>query len=1116
MEQLASRIDRVEKHLDTYGTIVVKSPDVWGEARLTKYRADVESVLVSKRSSFTPTLSAAISRTDQAFLASSLALQAALGGTQAALISPTDRVGTVVTESFQVSSSGQLILGPDGKPVPIKTSTPTVIADETLTDQSPPTATAAPSDGFTFSRTNLVHASKPEGLGGEIGLEPTVVNNQLARYLNHLNQLRRTNDGDDLSDSPGYALHLVRIPVSVLPGKNTREGYGAEVTISVKPHLHDKLLPETFRGLVINDIVDQLRFPLARLIDLPNAADLIDRLVNFEARTKQKEELLARLAERRKLLEQIEQDSTTLLAQAQKSGLKLSDDTRSTLARGRVSSRSLASATAEIQGELANSTEVNDEMSREIKVLNRSIQDMRSRVDVIDQQIGQELRNLRLATGVQQAVSASGDAGSSITEDPEEAIRNEIQRIEAELKTVERSLELPSIPITPSRRSQQPYEPSQLLEVYGRPGYGAIAQSLLTLKSDPHNGRAALLLDVQRILSERINSAYLLLLQRQELWSHCTPYLAQAIRNHDVELVASSREAFQTQLQPLTKKNPAIVELAWGIVAESALLNERLIEDMRLMQTAKNCHCLTTDWMEFFRPEPAPEAVLAFNQYVECRWPVHIFAIDPETDDQNVSDAFSQRREMQLALSLAFVSGQINAQKFMRYARNMELDIETIALNRTAVGFSHGDDTFGWRFYPRVQTPPSRGNLAVVTREMLIGGFKEDQLLRTRRLEPGIRNCTAIMLLPGFVPYAIFDFRTNWFKLTNPAKREFNLKESVQISEEITSLRQLAQVCVNDDACYRPSEAYRLTRAVEQIERRVPLQTSYVQLPFENPLGGFEFFNGGAPDLAPELHGFYGEPGISAVENRESTLFLVGDNFSVHETNVIVGNNLIVPEKMKLISRQVLQVTVKAPVGSVSDSVDVHVATPYGVSNHLLVPLVPSPEAEAQKAASTVSQHEAKFHLDRFAWKSTPAPTVLVRLDDGNEIESLKLALKDRDEKLQVIATGVPAPQLHQVFDASTMQLAAWLTIKSADGAKPPVQKAIGPWKVGKDGTVELKSLVEDKKFLTVLQSLEHGYHPSEVEFAGFVRIPDASGLPTVRLDNSFKLSLVLIEPAQP
>lgn len=52
VERLAEKIDQVEKVLDTYGTVVAKSPDVWGEARLTKYRRDVEDVLSDQLTKF--------------------------------------------------------------------------------------------------------------------------------------------------------------------------------------------------------------------------------------------------------------------------------------------------------------------------------------------------------------------------------------------------------------------------------------------------------------------------------------------------------------------------------------------------------------------------------------------------------------------------------------------------------------------------------------------------------------------------------------------------------------------------------------------------------------------------------------------------------------------------------------------------------------------------------------------------------------------------------------------------------------------------------------------------------------------------------------------------------
>ena len=55
-------------------------------------------------------------------------------------------------------------------------------------------------------------------------LESTVVLDEQSNYLNHLNQLRRVNAGDDLADRPGYGLYLVRIPVTLVAGAQKPTG----------------------------------------------------------------------------------------------------------------------------------------------------------------------------------------------------------------------------------------------------------------------------------------------------------------------------------------------------------------------------------------------------------------------------------------------------------------------------------------------------------------------------------------------------------------------------------------------------------------------------------------------------------------------------------------------------------------------------------------------------------------------------------------------------------------------------------------------------------------------------------------------------------------------------
>src|SRR5262249_10515263 len=150
-------------------------------------------------------------RSDQAYLASAFSLEAALGGAKP--VSGTD-LSSLVSNPEDVVKRTEL-----------------------------------------FKGINLNHFVGPDG---RLALEPTIIEDQKKRFLEHLAELRRINEGDDNADAPGYALNLIRIPISVLSGDCTQVGYGAECTITAMSHLPDDLLPQKFKNLVINDLVKLL------------------------------------------------------------------------------------------------------------------------------------------------------------------------------------------------------------------------------------------------------------------------------------------------------------------------------------------------------------------------------------------------------------------------------------------------------------------------------------------------------------------------------------------------------------------------------------------------------------------------------------------------------------------------------------------------------------------------------------------------------------------------------------------------------------------------------------------------------------------------------------------
>ena len=100
--------------------------------------------------------------------------------------------------------------------------------------------------------------SNPTAPNPPASLEPIVVLDEHSNYLNHLNQLRRINAGDDLADRPGYGLYLVRIPVTLSPGPRSRRGKGAIISVSAKPVMSKHTLRTALRDVVINETVNNL------------------------------------------------------------------------------------------------------------------------------------------------------------------------------------------------------------------------------------------------------------------------------------------------------------------------------------------------------------------------------------------------------------------------------------------------------------------------------------------------------------------------------------------------------------------------------------------------------------------------------------------------------------------------------------------------------------------------------------------------------------------------------------------------------------------------------------------------------------------------------------------
>jgi hypothetical protein len=904
IETLASNIDWLERYIDDWGSVVAKSPDIWGEARLTRHRDEYEQQLRGLVTKFELQTNATVSSRDLADLQQLLALEilTAPGGSESASVSASSNRQNeteAATNNITINADGALAnsLNRSNVTNPIP---PADDDDAAATPPAPPSFPGLPSSSPATSSQVPVSTAR-------ISLEPTIALDQQARYLNHLHELRRLGEGDDTADSPGYSMNLVRIPISILPGHQSRKGFGAEATITATPYVSNATLGDTFRNLVINDLVELLSLPTLRIAENYT-------LVSDSSKDSQRLEERSELGQSQSTSETTEPDTVLTELEAQKDAFNV----------------------LYLEGYDSNTTPKAADI-------------------IIDE------RNFQS-----------------------------------------------SIALSSLRNGRYPIPGSQIVPCFGTAIFDAGNCAF-----DQLQGRDARwqgggvdednrmhMLDVRSFLYRELQGAYDLATSPDVLpivISMIEGGLAEKVINDNPREIVLLKNEFHGLVRELriglapnpTKlhQNTLSLELAWAVVVEAALLDRQLEEDLYRTAEAKGASQLTTSPALYYLPthclDPSDEyyadylqAAGQFAEYVKVRWPVHVFALDPVTQDQNVDEEFRRRRELQLAMTVGFLNGQVSGNSLTRFARTLEQDMRTVAINRTVVGFSHGEDTFGWRFTPRIQSPPPVGQLRAFG-QTLIGGPSRDADLAQRELEPGTRECVALVLMPSFVPYCDFDVRTDWYSLTNPRQTELSMRDTMRLSRSVTAMRNSAAICSQCQHLYRPGEVDRLLRRVDQLDRELPLQSMRVQVPYENTVGGFQMFNTGVTDLAPQLVGWHGGPGIQVsqvtpskievdkgIERRSNftALYLIGKNFSVHGTEVIAGGRLV--NLVHLESREIMHVEIPRDVMTVQidgqDYVPIHISTPYGVTSHLHVPAIDldkkKDDAAAAAAEATLTQ----------------------------------------------------------------------------------------------------------------------------------------------------------------
>ncbi|WP_148596293.1 hypothetical protein [Aquisphaera giovannonii] len=739
-------IDELDRMMTANGTIGVKSPDVWGQDRLSKFRFEYESQMSDwVKASFKGDVNALVRRGE------SEARKLTLGGV------------AVATEAGQKAGSTP------------SSSAATAVAATASAEAPPMTA---------FSGDKL-----------PVSLEPTVVLDEHSNYLNHLNQLRRINAGDDLTDRPGYGLYLVRIPVTLSPGPRSRRGKGAIITVSAKSLMTRETMRNTLRNAVINETVNNLTQAIASQAGREEEGAAGSGVGSF-----------------------------SLLAYAD--------------------------------------TEVYYG-SRNIGLLREEAEHLLAR-DFADEP---HHRNARIA----------------------EWLRSEL----------ESSYNLFEEKAGPARSGQ------------------------MMAAVDPLEELGDLLMhrDYPKVAA----------IQAREM-------------NDGLVRLASGGPTANMEDAPTLRK-PVTDFLAFALRIQAAAVNKRLKQDMldqdpELMKQVKLLKNTS-----FFDSQAPDEVIGLFEKYVESKWPLRVYAIEPVIAQQNVADALSRRSQSTLELTGA---GQIAPLKLLSSGaaaaglatdRKVAEDETAIRLNPTMVGFGAGESTFGWVFYPRIQTRArDRGLFTSIA--LLAKGELPDPSGKEQSIEPGQRECTALIVMPNFVPKLEFVTVANWFKTSETGDgQKSDLEKSSTLSRRLV-VAENALHNVKHERNLREEEYQIAMERLNQLKSLMPTQRLVVSVPYTGDNNDSRIFCSQGGQLRPMLMAWHGRP---PEQNTESSILIEGKNFSVHDTHVIAGGK---PAKAVLVSRNVLEVTISpdaCPTQSEDGRalLDINVATPNGVSNHLLLPMQP-------------------------------------------------------------------------------------------------------------------------------------------------------------------------------
>jgi hypothetical protein len=947
------------------------------------------------------------------------------------------RVGSF-TETIQ-SVSASL----DGSKFEISTLTGSALADKdkevsSLKSMLPLASTEA-------KPFELLSALKSAGTTeGKLQLEQTEKLRQEATYV-YVNQaLRRKNVGGDNTRQAGYGLYLFRMPISVLPGSETTSGYAAVAHLRARMVVTPADVKYTLPRMAVADLVDQASDYVTK-----NWGNVPDQTA-------------ANLAELRKWFEECRNEIAAYQNYHQAPDSLVID----------------YSNLSNLLEDFHSKDRYSDSKAFDARViaLNNAARALKlslpSRV-VNDGQTDCVTNPPNLLQSWQRGAETSGDMA---------AMREPIIPTFPIPNSAQHSVEASGTGVPQIARSQIAQGNLDAILFYLKRNYG----NVLGNKPSLHEVRNTLFSALVQVISH--------LEVAQALTGHVYRYpVCQGQTLPAIELAALRIEQGcpDTDLQQAWEDgyrishcngyavgDDAYVTTAWLVARQCGLVDlniKRLLKELALSNKADPCDVELANSINFFSERDLQIAVAMWQKIVDTKFPVQVFTLEPVVDEQNVVEAVSRLRDMQFALAYSVAQGGFGTAQRVAAARRLARDTSALGLNRTVVGFSHGDDTFGWYFYPRVQPPAiDSSNLKAWSSTLTGRGASVSDELKSRRIEPGIRECEVLIAMPNFISEIEFDTTTNWESLACPGKPKQSYQEMLDRGARFEKLQQNVKQ-VQCGGNYRPGDIERLQSRVQQMENMLNMQTHLVSVPYSYKQSAVDLFGQGDETLVPEIQGYYGlqfvgvnPPTTQPNQAVVAEFFITGKNFHPTQTHVIVGGHATQNVKetgqsapvsrIDVLSRNLIKVSTVLKEGRFSgNEFEVRVGTPNGLSNPLNISDFVDRTSGGQKS-----------DID---WKGTPrySGSIAKRVVPLPKTSELEFKF-DTAVKLELVANGDIGFKVEEL-DASDFKIKYSCVIKFADGTERKLDSSVAIIskydKLGLDFSESIKKRIEENWYRT-------------------------------------------------